>query len=118
MKFPFVSRFAFEVALEVSKLARADARDARAALADMTAKYHQLRLQGQTLPEPKPEPPEPKPVDPCIKAINDMTAGDDRLRAAALRQLAQDRANNIPDSEIIMKIAEGMSVYEDEGPII
>lgn len=117
MKWPFVSRFAFEAALEVSRLAREDAREARRALQDMTAKYHQLRLQGQVMPEPKPEPIPARVVDPVVAAINERFVSSPILRAAALQQAARDRAAEKSDADILAAIYEGQAVYEEGTPI-
>lgn len=117
MKLPWVSRIAFEIAIESRDHARVDAHVAQRALQDLTAKYHQLRLQGQAAPEPKPEPPAPREVDPLIAAINERTAGDPKLRAAALSQLKMDRASGMTDDDILQCISGGMSVF-DEGTLI
>ena len=117
MKLPFVSRTAFEIALTNTEIAREETREARRALQDMTAKYHQLRLQGQTLPEPVIERPAPKATDPLVSAINERMAGYPELRAAALRQLATDRAAGKSDDDILRDIYEGMSVMDEGTPI-
>lgn len=115
MSLPWVSRTTFEMALTVSKLAHEEAQVWRRQYQDLLAKYHQLRLQGQTAPEPTPEPPARREVDPVIAAINEKTANDPRLRAAALAQLAQDRQLGKSNEDILRSIYTGMSVFEDEG---
>lgn len=115
MRLPWVSRSTFEMALEVSKFAQEESRASHRAFQDLMAKYHQLRLEGQVAPEPKPEPPAPRTVDPIIAAINDRT--DPKLRAAALNQVKVDRLAGRSDEDILRDIYGGMSVFDEGTPI-
>lgn len=76
-------------------------------------KYHALKLQGASTPEPKPTLERPT-YDPVMGAITAKAGGDRRLRATMSRQAMSDRALGVPEQEIIQRIEQGVTL-EDEG---
>ena len=102
MKFPFVSRLAFDVLADANAALRAQH-------ADLLARYHMLRLQGHAAPEPAPAPPPPAPErDPVQAAILEAAGSDARKYTLMWRQAARDRDANVPDEEIIRAIRNGI----------
>lgn len=102
MKFPFVSRLAFDVLADANAALRAQH-------ADLLARYHMLRLQGHVAPEPPSPAPPPAPErDPVQTAILEAAGGDARKYTLMLRQAARDRDAGLDDEEIIQAIHHGV----------
>lgn len=120
MRLPFVSRSMHEETLAIALSARdsekENARILRSSLADITAKYHQLRQQGYEVPPPPAVAPERREIDPLEQMVNERARGDKVLRFQMMRQLRADRASQVPDDQIALAINGGMSVIEDGVP--
>lgn len=115
-RWPWVSREAYDALLESrtreSMMLTFQNTELRSQLADMTARYHNLRLMGAVpAPEPAPAPPAP-PDDPVLDAIAEECGDDYAKRAMMLRQVREDRAAHVSDEDIIHRIRHGV---EPEG---
>jgi hypothetical protein len=116
VKLPFVSRAAFD-----AMHARAAAAELRAAWAarydELLTKYHQLKLQGYTAPEPRSAVPLPPAIDmrsDISRAIDEIPASrDSRNRKAMLDQVDADRAAGVSDAEIVLRIRRGNRPAEE-----
>lgn len=113
MRWPFVSRSDYDIAMdsiEVFKVRAAEFR-VQAELADrhyddLLDKYHALKVSGATPPQP---PPQPVQVDPVIAAINDASNRDPKLRALMSREAQRLRLAGFDDHEIIQQIQDGVT---------
>ncbi len=135
MRFPWVSRSLFERQerwflreredhIEAQRLfcARADMAERRleremvssqAMYAELLTRYHQLKLNG-FVEHKEPVLPLTEPVDPVMQAVNEACAGKGiAVRKAMLLQVRHDRAAELNDEAIIMRIRRGNRV-EDE----
>lgn len=87
----------------------------RAERADLLARYHALKLNGASTPEPTPAIPV-KPVDPVLSAINDASAGKDaKVRVGMTRQAAVDKEAGLKPEDIILRIQRGNRPAEEVG---
>lgn len=116
-RWPWVSRTHHAAALrdhvalndlfrEAKVIAQHSEREAWRRYDDLFARYHMLKLQGATIPEPARTAQAPK-VDPVLVAINAACARHPELRPAMLRQVAIDRAADLTDERIILRIQRG-----------
>ena len=85
----------------------------RRELADITGKYHQLRLSGQVLVPETPVVERPT-SDPLRSAVVARSRGNAAVRAAGLAQLEKDRNAGMDEMELMARIA-GMVPDEEEG---
>ena len=122
MRWPWVSRDAMELmqhtlqsSLDNERQLQAEERQrSEARYADLSSKYHMLRLQGATEPPPSIVR-ELKTPDRLESAVRFHFRGERKaLLGQALRQLHDDREQQIPDEEILQRIQRGISL-EDEG---
>lgn len=82
---------------------------------DLLARYHALKLQGATTPEPERTIPA-KPIDPVLSAINDASAGKDaKVRVGMIRQAAVDKEAGLKPEDIILRIQRGNRPAEEVG---
>lgn len=90
---------------------------AQATLLDsVLTKYHQLKLQGFTLPvEPRaPQSTVSALIDKVNRAIDSAPASrDPKNRAAMWAQVESDRANGVSEEEIVMRIRRGNRPAEE-----
>lgn len=123
MKWPFVSREAYDavcdardVARDVSAFLRRDLMNQAERFTDLLnksdakheallARYHMLRLQGCAPVEPHP-PSLPVSTDPVMAAI-DRHAKDGRTRGAMLKQAKLDELRGLTPDEIVARIERG-----------
>jgi len=123
MKWPFVSREAYEavceardIEREVSAFLRRDIVSQAERFIDLLnksdakhetllARYHMLKLQGFAPVEPQP-PSSPVSTDPVMAAI-DRHAKDGRTRAQMRKQVELDRLQKLTDAQIVARIERG-----------
>lgn len=123
MKLPWVSRSEYDLAIVQLNAARTAGEQYAAWWAgvaarydDLLAKYHMLKLQGATAPEPQ-RAVESAPRDPVMEAVNVACAGKDaKVRAAMLTQVKRDRTAKMPDAEIILRIQRGSRPAAADAP--
>lgn len=116
MKLPWISREAFDVAIAAERH-RADAEHENAQalrrqFADLTGKYHQLRLSGYTAPAVPAERKEPNGVQ---RAITLKAGNDGRLRAQMQAQAARDLAAGKSPADVERAILTGVSFDDSLG---
>lgn len=113
MRWPWVSQ---DTLVEIIKLgadtaAKVDQKwQARYDL--LLERYHALKLQGASQPEPAATLERPA-FDPVQAAITAKAGPDRKLRALMGREAAQARTLGIPDDEIIRQIESGVEI--DDG---
>lgn len=110
MKLPWISREAFDLALAAERK-RADAEHENAQmlrrqLADLTGRYHQLRLSGYAEPAHVPSRKEPDGVQ---RAITLRAGSDARLRAQMQAQAAKDLAAGKSPADVERDILTGVT---------
>lgn len=114
LRLHYVPRESYEAAKLAVHFEQQASEYLRRQLMDITAKYHQLRLQGA---EPvavfTPAPPPPKPIDPLEAAIASKYGSNPTLYDQAMEQLAKDQADNRSADDIMREILEGVTM--DEG---
>jgi hypothetical protein len=131
MKWPFVSRREYE---RVQRLygdenvsfcqastrafsAECEAKRERDRYDALLDKYHALKLNGATIPEPVVTAQKKEP-DPLVQTINVLSAGKPGLRAQMMAQLAADRRNPLmDDADILQRIQQGNPAYEEGVPV-
>lgn len=74
---------------------------------DLLARYTMLKLQGAVEVPPAAKREAVAESDPCVAAINRKSGGNPALRSMMLRQLAQDRAEEKSEADILAAITTG-----------
>lgn len=95
-------------ARETRTLLVAEIQAERSRYADLLVRYSQMKLSGAievpiaTAPAPAKEP------DMIMQAINDVCRGKPpAVKRAMVRQMREDRANDVPDMDILIRIQQG-----------
>lgn len=79
----------------------------------LLTKTHQLQLMG-AVPVVPNAPHVPREQDMLVQAINDACRGKPgKVRSDMMRAMREDRANEVPDMEILAKIQGGVSSIEE-----
>ncbi len=113
-----MSRFAYDTlaasfdrVLAERRESQADAQQRYDALLE---RYHQLKLQGHTAPDPTPTPPISTPADPVEHALADTGRGlPPELRAARRAQAEADLKGGMSPLELAMRIRSGHRVQDE-----
>lgn len=79
----------------------------------LLTKTHQLQLMG-AVPVVPNAPHVPREQDMLVQAINDACRGKPgKVRSDMMRAMREDRANEVPDMEILAKIQGGVSSIDE-----
>lgn len=115
MRWPWVSIHRYD-ALSTEYQARSSELTHRVSTAerlytDLLEKYHALKLQGATIPEPVATR-EPQSIDPVSAAINQAAGNSRQLRSYMAQEAMRLRAAQYSDLQIIEKIQNGVESVE------
>jgi hypothetical protein len=124
VRWPWVSRRSFELlqhnydqlrhAIHSEEQWAATLERSRSDYNALLDKYHALKLQGASAPDPILAPATRKELDPIVQQINVLSAGKPGLRATMMAQLNSDRIiSGLSDAEIMKRIESGVTA--DDG---
>lgn len=114
MTWPFVTRARFDDLKASLERERAILMEWRQLALDLQEKLHALKLQGASVPEPKPVLAR-KAVDPVTAAITDRAGTDRKLRGVMSKEVARLRKSGLSDEDIIAQIQAGHHLSDDDG---
>ena len=119
MRWPFVSRAAYDSIVASRDLLHAMYQHERAMVMDewkrydeLLDRYHALRLQGQTVTPPRPDI-QPAPPSPVEDAIAERSGSNGALKRHLTRIADQMRAAKKSDEEIITTLTKWRDPDED-----
>lgn len=107
MRWPWVSREMYELAIGDCNAKYESLRQSERRYDALLDKYHALRSAGASLPEPKSEPLPAKEPDIVTQAIIAKSRGNPALRKHYADYVREQRAMNVSDEDIAAGIIQG-----------
>lgn len=121
MTWPWISRAVYMARhkefLREREAHHTEMRDWAVRYDSLLEKYHALKLQGASIPEPTKTLERPE-FDPVMAAITAKAGPDRRLRAQMSAEVMRSRQAGIDDVEIIRAIEQGVTIDDEAGIVL